>query len=69
LTLDVIRDRLTGEGYDYVFGFDGGSSSNLIQDGQNQLVSPVWYKNNTIPADVTLSEEERCKCVNYFYVS
>jgi RHS repeat-associated protein len=57
MTLDAIRDRLAGQGYDYVFGFDGGSSSTLIQDGDKKLVTPVWYKDNTIPAGVTLTEK------------
>lgn len=55
MTLDAIRDRLAGQGYDYVFGFDGGSSSTLIQDGDNELVSPSWYKDNTIPSGVNIS--------------
>ncbi len=57
MTLDAIRDRLAGEGYDYVFGFDGGSSSTLIQDSDNELVLPSWYKDNTIPSGVTISGE------------
>ena len=57
MTLDVIRDKLAGQGYDYVFGFDGGSSSTLIQDGDKKLVSPVFYKDNTIPAGVTFTTE------------
>lgn len=57
MTLDAIRDKLVGEGYDYVFGFDGGSSSTLIQDGDDVLVAPTWYKDNTIPAGVTVTGE------------
>lgn len=58
LTLDVIRNGLAERGYDYVFSFDGGSSSTLIQDGNNELVSPSWYKDNTIPVGVTFSSGE-----------
>ena len=57
MTLDAIRDKLAGQGYDYVFGFDGGSSSTLIQDGDKKLVSPVFYKDNTIPAGATFTTE------------
>ncbi|HBG70627.1 MAG: hypothetical protein A2W93_09615 [Bacteroidetes bacterium GWF2_43_63] len=51
------QSGLQRRGY-HRFGFDGGSSSTLIQDGNNELVSPSWYKDNTISVGVTFSSGE-----------
>jgi RHS repeat-associated protein len=49
MTLDQIRDKLYSEGYDNLIGFDGGSSSTLIQGQNNIIVRPDKIKDNTIP--------------------
>lgn len=53
-TLDQIRDQLYNQGYDNVLGFDGSTSSTLVEDG-NTLVSPNERKNSTIPSGLNLS--------------
>jgi exopolysaccharide biosynthesis protein len=55
MTLDQIRDKLSADGYDNALSFDGGSSSTLIRDGKT-LVSPKWFKDNTIPTGLHISE-------------
>jgi exopolysaccharide biosynthesis protein len=55
MTLDQIRDKLAADGYDNALSFDGGSSSTLIKDGKT-LVAPKWFKNNSIPTGLHVSE-------------
>jgi hypothetical protein len=58
LTLDEIRDKLIGMGYDQILGFDGSTSSTLAQD-KTLLVSPANYKNATMITGVTLSTPQQ----------
>jgi hypothetical protein len=57
-TLDEIRDKLYNEGYDNVLGFDGSTSSTLVQDGK-VLVSPDKRKNSTMPSGVNLNVPDK----------
>ncbi|WP_166437314.1 RHS repeat-associated core domain-containing protein [Niastella caeni] len=53
-TLDEIRDRLVGQGYNNVLAFDGSTSSTLVENGKI-LVSPDTRKNSTIPSGLNFS--------------
>lgn len=55
ITMDQLRDNLSSSGYNNIISLDGGSSATLIQD-RKVLVRPVWYKNNTIPVGLQVTE-------------
>ncbi|WP_324713223.1 RHS repeat-associated core domain-containing protein [Flavobacterium columnare] len=53
-TLDQIRDYLYGKGFDNILGFDGSTSSTLVEDGKTR-VAPDDRKDSTMPSGVNLS--------------
>ena len=57
-TLDQIRNRLVGQGYNNVLAFDGSTSSTLVENGK-ALVSPDKRKNSTIPSGLNLSVPDK----------
>lgn len=54
MTMDEIRDKLIGEGYDNILSFDGSTSSALVKN-ETVVVNPAARKNNTAPTGITFS--------------
>lgn len=56
ITMDQLRDDLSSQGYDNIISLDGGSSATLVKD-REVLVKPAWYKDNTIPVGLQVTEQ------------